>query len=176
MKRLTMAFVVGCTTFVLHAASFMWQSDTDLVDNTGVALRSTDYSFVLACIGDGSGVDYSSAYDNICNTGSFSWSDSYNEITGTYGLTSGKDMNGMIYAVLAQKDDTLFYLNNYGTEGLVNTYTLTGFDDPTSPINDFTFGAGDGFVIGEAVPTPEPTSGLLVLIGMAGLALKRKRA
>ena len=41
-----------------------------------------------------------------------------------------------------------------------------------SAIDSVQYGAGDW----TAVPTPEPTSGLLLLLGVAGLALKRKRA
>ena len=33
-----------------------------------------------------------------------------------------------------------------------------------------------GFLRTDASPVPEPTSGLLLLLGVAGLALKRKRA
>ena len=41
-----------------------------------------------------------------------------------------------------------------------------------SALDANTYGANDW----TATPAPEPTSGLLVLLGMAGLALKRKRA
>ena len=35
---------------------------------------------------------------------------------------------------------------------------------------------GAGWYGAASAPVPEPTSGLLMLLGMAGLALKRKRA
>ena len=175
MKKLFSFALIALTASVVHGAAFTWVSDVDLVDQGGISIQSTDYSFVLACIGDGSGINYSSAYDNICNTGSFSWMGDYNEITGTYALTAGKDVNGMIYTVLAQKNGELFFLNNYDSDGYIGTYTLTGFEGPASTPPQYTFGGGDGFVIGEVVPTPEPTSGLLVLMGLAGLMLRRKR-
>lgn len=176
MKHLISLFAV-CVTCAVHAAAISWCSNVDLVDNTGSMIKTADgYSFVLACIGDGSSIDYSSAYDNIRDTGSFNFEGSYNEIVGNYGLNSSSDLNGMVYVVLAQKDGDLFYLQNYGAEGTIATYTLTGFEDERSSINGYTFGSGDGFTIGGKVESvPEPTSGLLMLLGMAGLALKRKR-
>lgn len=46
----------------------------------------------------------------------------------------------------------------------------------TNNIYDFTTGSGVWADWNAAEPIPEPTSGLLLLLGVAGLALKRKRA
>ena len=46
------------------------------------------------------------------------------------------------------------------------------FDDDSAWINATATGAGTGWT---AVNVPEPTSGLLLLLGMAGLALRRKQ-
>jgi len=71
-----------------------------------------------------------------------------------------------------------------GKFGAANqTFTVTGITDLNSPgevlyNNDFSLGydhfAGETGWSGSVAP--EPTSGLLMLVGLAGLALKRKRA
>ncbi len=63
------------------------------------------------------------------------------------------------------------------------TFTLTA-TDPTGATYSATgsgssdnFGTGFGGIdAGTWTPVPEPTSGILMLLGVAGLALKRKRA
>ena len=54
--------------------------------------------------------------------------------------------------------------------GQQNAYSSAGFNDAASGFS------GAGWYSAAAAPVPEPTSGLLMLLGMAGLALKRKRA
>jgi len=70
------------------------------------------------------------------------------------------------------------YTGNYiaGTETALTAETIPG----TTPVPYLSaldvsqYGASDW--AGTPAPTPEPTSGLLLLIGMAGLALRRRRA
>ena len=63
---------------------------------------------------------------------------------------------------------------------IVASYTVSGFDaaDPKDAWSaSFSFGtAGTSASPNTFTAVPEPTSGLLLLLGMAGLALKRKRA
>ena len=88
---------------------------------------------------------------------------------GTWGTST--TWENARYAVLAE-------MTNINGDGSTQTYlyeahNLTGaFDGSTSSKSsgNFTAGSGSWNMI------PEPTSGLLMLIGMAGLALKRKRA
>ena len=71
-----------------------------------------------------------------------------------YGVSSVQDMSALIYDPEKQE----------GSKGVFDAGTL-GLN-PTKE-----FGGGPG-----PEPVPEPTSGLLLLLGVAGLALKRKRA
>ncbi|MBR3085127.1 MAG: PEP-CTERM sorting domain-containing protein, partial [Kiritimatiellae bacterium] len=52
------------------------------------------------------------------------------------------------------------------------------FDISSTTLKDIdTTGTGAGWYMTKAAsPVPEPTSGLLMLLGVAGLALRRKRA
>lgn len=57
------------------------------------------------------------------------------------------------------------------------TSNASGSDDPMTPAVGASFGATTFSASGwTAAAAPEPTSGLLMLLGLAGLALKRKRA
>ena len=60
------------------------------------------------------------------------------------------------------------------------TATASGSDDPATPAVEAGFAASSfsstGWSSASATNIPEPTSGLMLLLGVAGLALKRKRA
>ena len=60
------------------------------------------------------------------------------------------------------------------------TVTASGSDDAATPAVDALFAASSfsstGWSSATATNIPEPTSGLMLLLGVAGLALKRKRA
>ena len=182
MKKAFLFWLFTFATAATYSASIQWNSAIDFVDSSGnVQTTSDGYTFVLACIGDGSGVDYSTAYSNIRSVGNFSYDvgEGINSIEGLYTLVEGADINGNIYAVLAKSGNDLFYLDEYGMNGHIGTYTLSGFEDVSSKVAPFDFGnaSGNGFVVGGKVESvPEPTSGLLVLMGLAGLMLRRKHA
>ena len=85
---------------------------------------------------------------------------------------SGSDVNGF-YAVL---------ISDMNTNPMYSIYTLpevTG-TTATSPTTGLALDWADGYLTSGGYTVtgavPEPTSGLLLLLGMAGLALKRKRA
>ena len=52
------------------------------------------------------------------------------------------------------------------------TYTISGLKDEASTLSGFTFATANY----TTAAVPEPTSGLLMLVGLAGLALRRRRA
>ena len=87
------------------------------------------------------------------------------------------------YTLILFADDNVSDYENYEGYYYVQTGTSVLAMDPATdtPYSDFsTVDAvtGDAWrtAAPAAEPIPEPTSGLLVLLGMAGLALKRKRA
>jgi hypothetical protein len=87
--------------------------------------------------------------------------------TGQYG-------NGDIFGVMFKDGDGNLSKLTYVAGGDVDTtYTITGLADDTSSLNYYTFATGAYTATTAAVP--EPTSGLLLLLGMAGLALRRKQ-
>ena len=87
------------------------------------------------------------------------------------------------YTLILFADDNVTNYENYEGYYYVLTGTSTPATDPDSGTLYADFSSADP-VLGDmwrtaspaAEPIPEPTSGLLVLLGMASLALKRKKA
>jgi len=87
--------------------------------------------------------------------------------------------NGDIFGVVFKdSSDKLYYLQTGASGNMSPTYTISGLVDDTSTLDPFNF-ASSAFSIStapSAAVVPEPTSALLLVLGMAGLALRRKRA
>ena len=95
---------------------------------------------------------------------------------GAANITYGDYTAGTtVYAVLlytATEDSKDYWLGNYGTATLESAQNVSVSDLA------LTLGGAGGTTATawSTAAVPEPTSGLLLLLGMAGLALKRKRA
>ena len=93
----------------------------------------------------------------------------------TDAFATGKSTK-MYFAVISDDD---VYISGLGTKTSNATTPQTLTINPTTSsqaaLNSFetAFGSAGWYA---TAPVPEPTSGLLLLLGMAGLALKRKRA
>ena len=177
MKKLMIAAAIVCAAAMSQAASIEWASMNMLVDKTTgeVMTSSGGYDFYLVCLG--TTADYTNPLIR-GDKGEFVTDEGANGFFGSYTLVSGTDANDMIYAVMAKDaSGKLYQIKEYGTDELVATYTLSGFKDDQSTPDPFYIGneEGKGFYV-DAAAIPEPTSGLLLLLGVAGLALRRRRA
>ncbi len=100
---------------------------------------------------------------------------------GFSGISKGTD----IFAVVFDTKSTSAIKSEmtYGMSGKFSTassiYDLNA-DPPESSPGAFTFNLASGLTTGTigsgASPVPEPTSGLLMLVGLGALALRRRRA
>ena len=193
MKKLMIACVAVAIAAVAQAATINWSimnvyspadSTAKVAANSMsawlfVTANSTDVTTIktttLAAVqavldsGDLTGLSSLAAASGVNTTAAGS-------IAGATGLTGFSSGSLTAFAVVVDST-TLADAENYflvsGGEAKTATFTsatgakMLGFGDQTS----YTQGAGKW-----TAAAPEPTSGLLLLLGMAGLALKRKVA
>jgi len=180
MKKLVLMGAVLCAAMAAQAASVKWNSTAKIADAKGTALTSqaaydallNGGSIVLALLKDGS---YNGNYEVLGGTVAFKTSPKpqAGKLVGSYefafadGLLEDGDVLGILF-----KDarDNLSQLQ-YTAGGTVDDIlTISGLTDNRFSTN-FDYAASGTFTV-----VPEPTSGLMILLGLAGLALRRKQA
>ena len=184
MKKLIIALSAVVVATAVNAASVQWGGafstpddlDTTLPAGTQFALLYSTSTFSGAATSV-SGFTKGSTADNggtIVDVYAINSEQSGNFEFATLWDNPGNDVNGY-YAILTLNDAgdkaAYMYLGDItGTTAISGTTNLTyneGWADLTKSLTT------GGYSTAVA---PEPTSGLLILLGMAGLALKRKRA
>ena len=204
MKKLILAAAVVCSAIALNAAQFTWKSNYSyVVDNSGNAITSTagynslmkggDIVLVLldskALYSDVSkmtvltGTSGDTAAFKASGSGALKYGTSSTYMFNVDGssLTDGSKV-GVMYKDSSGALSQLVYWdteNNKAGAKIDSVYTVSGMA-AADPANTW---SGEAFIFASGTSTaktyftpPEPTSGLLLLLGMAGLALKRKRA
>ena len=182
MKKLIMLAAVASLAYVGQAASVTWGVN---VSGQGAAWSGTS-AYVMSFNG--------SDYDAVIKLLTVDGSDNMSTDLGTYALAlgAGGTMANVSNSRGAAKasgtsdgvtGDTMFWV--VFTEGSMDAGKAISWTSATD-ISAYDYEAGSpapGTVgvtsfanSGTIAGVPEPTSGLLMLIGMAGLALRRKRA
>lgn len=191
MKKLMIAFAIVCAAAIAQAASVSWASgrlytaasaeggfSSTVIKNAASAylftLTADQYNSYLADYasnGNMSSVynDFKGSLDGATATGKTA------SFTSTSQLSTTADVGATVYGAIiyTYTDATLgdFYIANIAT-GTV------GAESGLAIANLGTHFLGDaaGTSTGGWQAIPEPTSGLLLLLGVAGLALRRRRA
>lgn len=190
MKKLIIALVAVAMGVAANAASFNWSAPSGrLFDGQGSASANrytgTGYLFneatvsqaaIIAAFTSASGVDDTLA--TALSTGTFASgrASASADFAGpdasfnAYFVVLGKDGNGNDAIYISDIAVAEYTAVGAGSIefGQQNALSSAGFKDVAAGY------AGAGWYGAAAVP--EPTSGLLMLLGMAGLALRRKRA
>ena len=185
MKKLMIAAAIVCAAAFANAASCNWQVDwayaVDTSNPTYDATESFAGTYWLVALADSS-----TAGISVDNTGALTLGTGMTQVaTGAASSYFGNQITGLTAANNGDYYALVIYDENYKYYGVSNAAQITGVVDapPTdataitfSNIYDTTDDANYMVANIAATSVPEPTSGLLMLLGVAGLALRRRRA
>ena len=177
MKKLMMAVAVTLTAVAVNAANCNWSTTAVTSDMTGVIDGGTYWLVALGAdtgVASGFTVYQDGTYDfgnySVVGTGSVASGAAGNTITGLSAANNGDN-----YALIIW-DGVLGEGGYYGVaEGAIaGIVDAPPTDAAAIGFDNLGFG---GYMATDTltVPIPEPTSGLLMVLGMAGLALRRKQ-
>ena len=188
MKKLMTAVVVAFVAIATNAATYNWMgksewvsaNDEDPLEVMAYVFDANAYS--LATVTTALDTGDISILANAKGSGVVDGDGAF-KFTGS-GLTDneGDPLTASMYTILLDTDDASTASHYYATS--VKTVTITDAviaDKASFTWSDIVTGnpstwadIGGGPLPPE--PTPEPTSGLLLLLGLSGLALRRRRA
>ncbi len=192
MKKLVLTAAIVCATVMSHAATVSW-SISGLQDSTGAALNGYAYTFTtkgdsattiaavtaaFASVTDAKsfntalgGLSYLSDLSGAVSGGAIKFTKVDQASAGIAEKTSNTQLFALVVDSNPVSDDANWYITGLSA-GKKTAADSTTTDTAFSYTDTGSHTAGNW----KAVAAPEPTSGLLMLIGMAGLALRRKRA
>ena len=182
MKKLLMAAAVACTVAYANAAAIDWTASKvyDAVQTAaqgknvaangwlGYVIMAADYDTVTADLAAGK-------TDSLVSKAVGPVKTTTNKGAFNAGSASGNVASGeQSFYLIVLNSGTLAKATSYASSAKV-TATIDASLDTTIAFQSME-SATKSTASWQAVATPEPTSGLLLLLGVAGLALKRKRA
>ena len=200
MKKLMIAFVALALATVTQAATVSWtitnvtKGDTKLTSGssylffaTSAAAAQTQIAAITALAGKGAdalttAMADAAWHDTKKATAAGNFSVGTSAAAGGYTLPTNAalgltgETTYSAYAVIFDTETITDASNYIVAQGTATTSGATTKADASSLTTGFTIGSQSANTTWSTVAVPEPTSGLLLLLGMAGLALKRKRA
>lgn len=173
MKKLVVMFLAVAATFAANAAIFNWklQTGADYAGMNVYSLSGTTAAAVLAACASTDPSAWNGVFGEASSfqvTGNNLRAGAIGEIKG---VTEGGNMVWVIVDGSVAEGSKFWVLNDYTIP------TGSTFEPPATGTAVTTKLADQG-ILGQGTFTavPEPTSTMLMLVGLAGLALRRRRA
>jgi len=195
MKKLMMALAVVACAAAVQASTYNWKMNKGMVyeagSTTAKAADSTAYLFNASAYSQTDlikalFVDKTLTIENI-GTKAISGANSTVASTGVISTSSDFTYNDVAagstwkaYYVVVDGDNV--FVSSSTTADIAasaqpSAVAITAWESPTAASKLAAMDGSKGYSsMGWYTAAPEPTSGLLLLIGMAGLALRRRRA
>ena len=176
MKKIMVTVCAIAFAFAANAAAVSWSLEKDTAktygNRTAYVINGADYAAVTALLTAGGA--------NIASDFNAYVIDSVGLNSRGAGASNSTGVTGTSLAWFIFDDDQIQDGSAYSTTGIMDVTDYV-FTPPASSPGDFIFQATSftttGAAIGGAAPAvPEPTSGLLMLVGLGALALRRRRA
>lgn len=177
MKKLITAVAAILIAVVAQAAAVNWSAAGNVVKATDGTSRASYYTALAFFADQKDAVNAALASADFEALSSLAKGSSQAAKAGSFsGKIEGVDASAvdvfMVVFDTAAAGDAISTAKNYYVTAAVSSPTYSGTDLPTTA----TFTAAQMTGTWTSISVPEPTSGLLLLLGMAGLALKRKKA
>ncbi len=194
MKKLMIALAAVACAAAVQAASFNWSTTNKFTDKDGNVITTADgytsalnggsivlvklaaltegYDWANATVLTGQTAPTIKTTNPASTKGRLSaaYGFTYSTEEGASNVLENGDILGVMFQDSTGKLSQLVYASDMTTT-VDDVYTVSGLSNNSWSGAGFTYATGGNFTA-----VPEPTSGLLLLLGMAGLALKRKRA
>ena len=176
MKKLIVAAAMVCAAAFAQAATVNWNISNVKADGGTAPTAGWAVMAFYTEVGAGSGAIESAIASKTAGTLAFDTATL--AVSMSKGKVAARDGNATGITDTSKNYDFYFVVFNNSDAASATQYAIVSDTDKAYSGMDAKFTASGNFssATWQTASVPEPTSGLLMLLGVAGLALRRRRA